>query len=81
MRMRTFVREDGFTLIEMLVAVAVLGMLGLLAWRGLDALTRERQRIEEGIADTERIVRSLEQIHRRRGVGRILESQPIGHLG
>lgn len=62
MRMRTFVREDGFTLIEMLVAVAVLGMLGLLAWRGLDALTRERQRIAEGIEETERIVRSLEQI-------------------
>ena len=64
MRMRTVPRTDGFTLIEILVAVAVLGMLGVLAWRGLDVLTRERQRIEEGIADTERIVRTLEQISR-----------------
>ena len=36
-------RARGFTLIEMLVALAVMALLAIMSWRGLDAMLRARQ--------------------------------------
>lgn len=36
----------GFTLIEMMVALVIMAMIGLMAWRGLDGLVRGKERLE-----------------------------------
>ena len=38
--------EAGFTLIEVLVALMVISMVGLMAWRGMDAMMRGQENIE-----------------------------------
>ena len=38
--------EAGFTLIEVLVALIVISMVGLMAWRGMDAMMRGQENIE-----------------------------------
>jgi general secretion pathway protein J len=52
----------GFTLVEMLAALAILAILGGLAWHGIDALVHARTRIDAQTRDTERIVRTLAQM-------------------
>lgn len=37
---------QGFTLLELLVAITVLSMVSLIAWRGLDSLVNTRERLE-----------------------------------
>ena len=39
-RWRYRMHGTGFTLLELLVALAVMAMLGLMAWRGVDAMAR-----------------------------------------
>ena len=36
----------GFTLIEMMVALIIMAIIGLMAWRGLDGLVRGKERLE-----------------------------------
>lgn len=36
----------GFTLIEMMVALVIMAIIGLMSWRGLDGLIRGKERIE-----------------------------------
>ena len=36
-------RHTGFTLIEVLVALGLMALLGLMSWRGLDTLLRTRE--------------------------------------
>ena len=57
-------RATGFTLVEMLVAITVMAVLGLIAWRGLDQLISQRTRLDDGNADTEQMVRTLSQFER-----------------
>lgn len=38
--------SQGFTLLELLVAITVLSMVSLIAWRGLDSLVSTRERLE-----------------------------------
>jgi len=40
-------RRRGFTLIEMLVAISILAVIALLAWRAIDAVTRARGQLTE----------------------------------
>ncbi len=40
----------GFTLIEMLVAITILGIIALISWRGLDAVARSREAVSAEIA-------------------------------
>lgn len=39
-------RARGFTLIEMMVALVIMAIIGLMAWRGLDGLVRGKERLE-----------------------------------
>ena len=54
----------GFTLVELLVAIALLGLLGVIAWRGLEYVAGQRERADRDAEDLGRILRVMEQIGR-----------------
>ena len=45
MRLRPFSRAHGFTLVELMVAIAVMALLALVSWRGLDSMVRSQETI------------------------------------
>ncbi|KVP06410.1 type II secretory pathway protein [Burkholderia ubonensis] len=55
-------RASGFTLIEMLVAIALLAVIALLSWRGLDATIRGRDDIASNLAQTRLLGRYFSQL-------------------
>jgi general secretion pathway protein J len=56
--------QAGFTLIEVLVALALMALVSLMAWRGLASVSGARERIEEQAEDIDAIVRTLGQMAR-----------------
>jgi general secretion pathway protein J len=54
----------GFTLVEMLVAISLLGVMGLVSWRGLDYVSRHIERIDRESEDVGRVLRVLSQMER-----------------
>jgi general secretion pathway protein J len=54
----------GFTLVELLVAITLLGVMGLVSWRGLDYVSRNIERIDGESEDVGRVLRVLSQIER-----------------
>jgi general secretion pathway protein J len=52
----------GFTLIEMLVAIALLAVVAVLSWRGLDATIRSRNGIVENLTQTREFGRYFLQL-------------------
>lgn len=59
---RVAARARGFTLIEMLVAIALLAVIALLSWRGLDATIRGRDDIASNLAQTRLLGRYFSQL-------------------
>ncbi|MDR0240819.1 MAG: prepilin-type N-terminal cleavage/methylation domain-containing protein [Burkholderia sp.] len=59
---RKAARARGFTLIEMLVAIALLAVIALLSWRGLDATIRGRDDIASNLAQTRLLGRYFSQL-------------------
>ena len=45
-------RIPGLTLVELLVAIAMLAFISMLGWRGLDAITRARAALNQELAQT-----------------------------
>lgn len=56
--------QAGFTLIEVLVALALMALVSLMAWRGLASVSSARDWIEQEAEDTDAIVRTLGQMGR-----------------
>jgi general secretion pathway protein J len=52
----------GFTLIEMLVAITLMGLMGVVCWRGLAFVADQRARIEGETLDLTRLMRTFAQI-------------------
>ncbi|CAB3748124.1 PulJ/GspJ family protein [Paraburkholderia solisilvae] len=59
---RAVARTAGFTLIEMLVAIALLAVIAVLAWRGLDATVRGRDDVTANLAETRLLGRYFSQL-------------------
>lgn len=57
-------RRTGFTLVEILVAISLLALMGITAWRGLDRVIAQRARVDADTAETDRVLRTLAQIER-----------------
>lgn len=54
----------GFTLLELLVAISVLALVSLIAWRGLDTLVMTRERLEPESERTRALLATLGQLDR-----------------
>jgi general secretion pathway protein J len=54
----------GFTLVEVLVALSLLALTGVIAWRGLDQVSSQRARADAVTLATDRVLRSLAQMER-----------------
>lgn len=54
-------RRRGFTLVEVLVALAVMAVLAALAWRGTDAMLRSREVNDEALGRSQRLATILTQ--------------------
>jgi general secretion pathway protein J len=57
-------RGAGFTLVELLVAMSLLAVMALIAWRGLEHVIAQRARVDADTAETGRVLRTLAQIER-----------------
>ena len=55
-------RDRGFTLLELLVAITVLAIVALIAWRGLDSLVTTRERLEPEADDARALVTCFGQL-------------------
>ena len=55
-------RQSAFTLIEMLVAIALLALVAVLCWRGLDATIRTREDVVAHLARTRNLARYFSQL-------------------
>lgn len=63
-RLRPSIRAGGFTLLELLVAITVLSMVSLIAWRGLDSLAHTRERLEPEADGVRELLVAFGQIER-----------------
>src|SRR3546814_10770558 len=54
--------QQGFTLIEVLVSLALMALLSLIWWRALDSVERSSERLQASSDDTLALVRALGQI-------------------
>jgi general secretion pathway protein J len=54
----------GFTLLELLVAISVLSVVAVIAWRGLDSLVATRERLEPEVDETRAMLVAFGQMER-----------------
>ena len=57
-------RPRGFTLLELLVAITVLSIVSMIAWRGLDSLVATRERLEPEVDDVRSLLTAFGQMER-----------------
>lgn len=57
-------RQQGFTLIEVMVAIMLMAIVSLIAWRGLDSVSRADQHLKSSSEQTEALLRALGQLER-----------------
>ena len=56
--------QQGFTLIEVMVSIMLMALVSLIAWRGLDSVTRADQHLQASTEQTEALLRVLNQLQR-----------------
>ncbi len=54
----------GFTLLELLVAITVLSIVSMIAWRGLDSLVQTRERLEPEVDEVRSLLTAFGQMER-----------------
>ncbi|KPB19830.1 PulJ/GspJ family protein [Pseudomonas savastanoi] len=57
-------RQSGFTLLEVMVAILLMTIVSLIAWRGLESMTRTDIQLRESTGHTESVLRALNQLER-----------------
>ncbi len=57
-------RQNGFTLIEVMVAILLMAIVSLIAWRGLDSVTRSDTHLQESAEQHAQLMRALNQLQR-----------------
>jgi len=62
--MKPLSRGSGFTLLELLVAISVLAIVSVIAWRGLDTLVVTRERLEPAGDETRALLTAFGQLER-----------------
>ncbi|KPC33679.1 putative proteinral secretion pathway protein J/W [Pseudomonas syringae pv. cilantro] len=56
--------QHGFTLLEVMVAILLMTLVSLIAWRGLDSVTRTDRHLRDDTEKTESLLRALNQMER-----------------
>ena len=57
-------RQTGFTLIEVMVAIMLMAIVSLMAWRGLDSIARASAHLEDSTEQGAALLRALNQLER-----------------
>ncbi|AWH47590.1 prepilin-type N-terminal cleavage/methylation domain-containing protein [Stenotrophomonas sp. ZAC14A_NAIMI4_1] len=57
-------RAGGFTLIEVMIAITIMGVLALISWRALDSVASTDQRLRQADAESATALRMLQQFQR-----------------
>ncbi|PYC16250.1 PulJ/GspJ family protein [Pseudomonas mosselii] len=57
-------RQAGFTLIEVMIAIVLMAVVSLIAWRGLDSVSRADRHVREASEDQQAILRVFQQLER-----------------
>lgn len=57
-------KARGFTLLELLVAITVLSIVSIIAWRGLESLVMTRERLEPQVDETRAMLVAFGQMER-----------------
>ena len=55
-------KARGFTLVEMLVAITLMALMGVICWRGLAFVANQRSSIEQETSELAQLVRALAQM-------------------
>lgn len=56
--------QAGFTLIEVMIAITIMAVLSVMAWRGLDSVSRANTALERRTEEVARLLRALDQLER-----------------
>ncbi|AZE88721.1 PulJ/GspJ family protein [Pseudomonas orientalis] len=56
--------QQGFTLIEVMVAIMLMAIVSLIAWRGLDSVSRADSHLQSSTEQTQALLRTLNQLER-----------------
>lgn len=56
--------QAGFTLVEVMIAITIMAVLSVMAWRGLDSVTRANSMLEERTESIVLLLRALDQLDR-----------------
>ena len=62
-KLRSF-KPRGFTLLELLVAISILAIIAIIAWRGLDSLVTTRARLEPEADNARALIACFGQLER-----------------
>ncbi|MBI6897499.1 prepilin-type N-terminal cleavage/methylation domain-containing protein [Pseudomonas putida] len=57
-------RQAGFTLIEVMIAILLMAVVSLIAWRGLDSVSRADRHVRDASEDQQAILRVFQQLER-----------------
>jgi general secretion pathway protein J len=56
--------QAGFTLIEVMIAITIMAVLSVMAWRGLDSVSRANSALERRTEGVAKLLRALDQLER-----------------